>query len=404
MAPLAPTNRLDPLILISASGLPSEAVGDGFIDPSGDSGNSDSATAPTFTFAAILAPLLPPSPESQSPSVVIESEGFSAPILMVTTDALGSENTGLPGIVHRDIPAPHPPSFPTITISPAAMTKPPEKQEATAPARRSENPMQGDGEQTVAIIPMVAPVTLTSADEGGEGTAEMRTTVVELHRSHRPTPVAMDSLGEPSDNPFSVIRPRKDSGEDLTRVASVLPMEFSHDDHPDTMHGRIAARVPDLQMTSRSDVAPKEGFVGLSDNAPPLTSAHEPETPRISFLSAVRTQQGSEREVLLQLDPPSLGEVRIRLRESTEGIRGEIQVTRADVQALLESRLPELTRELHIRGLHAVSFLIVTSETGERASQVRARPGPTQVREALWFPPVRRVREINGTGRLDVRA
>lgn len=125
---------------------------------------------------------------------------------------------------------------------------------------------------------------------------------------------------------------------------------------------------------------------------------------QIADFQAINLRTGNDREILVQLDPPHLGKVQIRLQESPDGTRGEIRTQNHEALQLIQSRLPELQRQFELRGLQPIHWAIVaTSEPPERP---RDREANLHQRETpVWgIEQSRKIRGIGGNSGLDFRA
>jgi len=123
----------------------------------------------------------------------------------------------------------------------------------------------------------------------------------------------------------------------------------------------------------------------------------------------VNIRQGHDREIIVKLDPPTLGEVHLRFWQSVDGTHGEIRANHPEAHLLIQLRLPELQHLFEVRGLQPIQW--TTMLMSENHSTVKERPGMLatangDTAETQGPPPtsVRRVREIARAGRFDFEA
>jgi flagellar hook-length control protein FliK len=75
--------------------------------------------------------------------------------------------------------------------------------------------------------------------------------------------------------------------------------------------------------------------------------------------------------VLLQLDPPELGALQIRVRLTHEHLAASFWADSPEVRALLQSHFPTLNQHLSAQGFHEqhISMFLATGEFGSQAGQ-----------------------------------
>lgn len=95
----------------------------------------------------------------------------------------------------------------------------------------------------------------------------------------------------------------------------------------------------------------------------------------------VRAKDGGH-EFHLRLDPPELGEVRVRVHSSADGVRAELTVTSDAVRAMIESQIPELRQRLQDGGVTVSQFDVTTNTPG----------GDSSARNPYREPPPREAR------------
>lgn len=290
------------------------------------------------------------------------------------------------------------------------------------------NSLEGAGNSTVdpsataAALPVEIPISLnetmprstpTSAETAGQGPGMIpqgsfsdRTVVEAGHRS--PPSITPKAEGGTRLTVAAGKVAQKDErmkpGVDIPTLPVLTTRRLPPTDHIEVGPAMWAVRSSNVEPLSRPIMVESVKTDAVTGHS------HEPgdfartELSSIGPIRLLRMLQIAQNEILVQLDPPNLGEVRIHLRGSAEGVRGEIQVAKADVQAILESRLTELTRELQGRGLQVVHLAVAPRLETERETWFRSRPGLPEVGETIGSTPIRRVQEISGSGGLDVRA
>jgi hypothetical protein len=80
------------------------------------------------------------------------------------------------------------------------------------------------------------------------------------------------------------------------------------------------------------------------------------EMPAMVARTAASTRMGDEVEVRLRLDPPSLGQVRLRLTATVDGVRVQMVTQSREAAALLAESQPRLREEFSRQGLSLHSF------------------------------------------------
>lgn len=95
----------------------------------------------------------------------------------------------------------------------------------------------------------------------------------------------------------------------------------------------------------------------------------------------VRAKDGGH-EFHLRLDPPELGEVRVRVHSSADGVRAELTVASDAVRAMIESQIPDLRQRLQDGGVTVSQFDVTTNTPG----------GDSSARNPYREPPPREAR------------
>jgi flagellar hook-length control protein FliK len=104
----------------------------------------------------------------------------------------------------------------------------------------------------------------------------------------------------------------------------------------------------------------------VADGRSVATPAHQISDNWITHAD-VRSQ-GGEHEFHMRLDPPELGEVRVRVHSSGDGVRAELTVANDAVRAMIESQIPELRQRLQDGGVSVTQFDVTTNTAGGDSS------------------------------------
>lgn len=183
----------------------------------------------------------------------------------------------------------------------------------------------------------------------------------------------------PNDAPFSDTVKLTATADSLTQVMVAEPAGT----HPPQ---RTVAGVGEFE-TERKSLAVSDGSPAVDTGrvqllAPPTTSATPgqagTDTPTVSppvhqigdtwITHADLRSKGGEHEFHLRLDPPELGEVRVHVHSSADGLRAELTVSNDAVRAMIESQIPELRQRLQDGGVSVTQFNVTTNTAGGDSS------------------------------------
>jgi flagellar hook-length control protein FliK len=89
-------------------------------------------------------------------------------------------------------------------------------------------------------------------------------------------------------------------------------------------------------------------------------------------------QREGTTEFRFRVSPPEMGEIRIRLAASQQGVTAELTVANKAVQQLVEARLPELRQRLELAGI-AVNAFNVAQDGGSSRQPQRDLPRKHEV-------------------------
>ncbi|MCX7700441.1 MAG: flagellar hook-length control protein FliK [Gemmataceae bacterium] len=365
--------------------------------------NAATFASPGLNFAAVLAQLIPPvgnNPSPTNPEIVVPTVPWSATVPTVLTQHSMTLPHG-----QNAVPTVTPPTFPMLSNSLEGADSSTVDPSATAAAVPVEIPISLD-----EGMPRSSP---TSAETAGQGSAMIPQEslsdqkVVEAGQrslpSNKPTAGSGTRLTVAATK-VAETEQRMKHGVDIPTLTFSATRRLPTRDHSEVAPVLLAPRSSNFESLSRPIMVGSVTTDSIRGDSHELSNFARTELSSIGPVRLLRMLQVAQNEILVQLDPPSLGEVRIHLQGSAEGLRGEIQVARADVQAILESRLTELTRELQGRGLQVAQLAVAPRLETERETWFRSRPELPEVGESIGSTPIRRVQEISGSGGLDVRA
>jgi flagellar hook-length control protein FliK len=83
-----------------------------------------------------------------------------------------------------------------------------------------------------------------------------------------------------------------------------------------------------------------------------------------SFHSSV-SQQGTERQITIRLNPPELGKVFITFRQQDSELTGFMEVSKPQTRFEIEQTLPQIIRNLADSGIHIKRFEVILSNEGQ---------------------------------------
>lgn len=145
---------------------------------------------------------------------------------------------------------------------------------------------------------------------------------------------------------------------------------------------------------SNSNSSLNSGSEQILSQTPPLTPIEQPSTiftvdaktasppvqtlpgnpsPSVGdqILDSVRSslsQQSGNKQITIQLNPPELGKVSVKLQEQDAQITGILEVSKAQTRFEIEQALPQIIRNLTDNGIQIKRFEVVLSE-GEQSQQ-----------------------------------
>ncbi len=146
----------------------------------------------------------------------------------------------------------------------------------------------------------------------------------------------------------------------------------------------------------------------VADTRPSLTPASQIGDTWITHAEV--QSRGGDHEFRLRLDPPELGEVRVRVHSSADGVRAELTVASDAVRAMIESQIPELRQRLQDGGVSVSQFDVTTNTPGgdSSARNPYRETAPQDVRVESAMPAAKPGRTRDPTaavgGLLDVTA
>ena len=126
--------------------------------------------------------------------------------------------------------------------------------------------------------------------------------------------------------------------------------------------------------------APAAAFTGLLERTvaagPAPTNALRDPTPvdQIAEGMLVRADvvaSGGRTEFRLQLNPPNLGPVDVRIHSTPAGLRAELVSADPAVRQMIESQLPELRHRLEAAGLNVSGFDVSAGDADRRGRRER---------------------------------
>lgn len=179
-----------------------------------------------------------------------------------------------------------------------------------------------------------------------------------------------------------------------------------------------AAPVKDSNKTDGETVAP---FGTTGPTATTTTPNPADETPAPARVTAppvadqlagpiaahvqTRTVAG-ETELRIRLDPPELGEVKLKIVSTGGDVRAELHVSSEAVRRVVESQLPELRQKLDAAGVTVQRFNVTADTGGGTARDDRGERWRPPVELPPSGPPAVRPRRASvlpsATGRVDV--
>jgi flagellar hook-length control protein FliK len=125
------------------------------------------------------------------------------------------------------------------------------------------------------------------------------------------------------------------------------------------------------------------GSPGPAPHGPKVVDAARPaaevQPPReVTWSEAVRhvaseaklnLQREGAAEFRFRVSPPEMGEIRIRLAASQQGVTADLTVANKAVQQLVEARLPELRQRLELAGIAVNAFNVAQDGGSSRQPQ-----------------------------------
>lgn len=140
----------------------------------------------------------------------------------------------------------------------------------------------------------------------------------------------------------------------------------------------------------------------VAPNSPPPVAAQVSE----ALISHARVvEKGGTHEFQMRLDPPELGEVKVRLLAMGDRVEARLVVSDDAVKRLIESQLPELRQKLEAAGVSVPSFDVTTDSGGRTGGDGWDRPQPAFAPAPKSAGPLpRAARPAPSGGTLDVTA
>jgi flagellar hook-length control protein FliK len=164
--------------------------------------------------------------------------------------------------------------------------------------------------------------------------------------------------------------------------------------------------------TEQPQIAPLAANSPPAEPTPAAAPRSAPSAPAVAaqlsdaFVTHARViENGGTTEFQLRLDPPDLGEVKVRVLATGDRIEARLVVSDDAVKRLIESQLPELRQRLEAAGVSVPKFDVTTgggdANTGGRWERPDAAPAPP-LRTAI--PPRQTPRPVPSGGLIDVTA
>jgi len=119
-------------------------------------------------------------------------------------------------------------------------------------------------------------------------------------------------------------------------------------------------------------------------SAPVLDEVAETVLPQVIRGLATLVRNGTA-EMRLQLQPPDLGEIELRVRTTEAVVRGQVMVQHPEIKQLLDSQMERLRAALAEQGLELEGFDVSVGRDSRFAQADESWPGPS--RSPGTFPP-----------------
>jgi len=116
----------------------------------------------------------------------------------------------------------------------------------------------------------------------------------------------------------------------------------------------------------------------------------------------VALRDAGRAEFHFSVSPPEMGQIRVRLVTTSEGVTAELSVVSDAAREMVEARLPELRERLESAGVTVGSFS-VKQEGGARRDSSTRWDEPTKFEDAIRFAGVRTT-SVARSGLVDVTA
>lgn len=338
---------------------------------------------PPSTPAAVPIPSVPTQPMTSVPPSTVPPPAVVTPT-NATTVPVSGPNTATrfpPTITDRPAPAPAANTFPTIsTPTPVAASS------VTPPTAAVQNPVTPTANATRAAETVIVSPPAQAAQSTG---AAVPGTVVPGIESNGYLPT-FPRVAAPVVTPYPQKTGSVPPSERTVKIASDVDANS-----PTPLTSGEPTRVADATRTTTVEGAQPRSVVQQTADA--------------LIREASLTQTPGESEFRLRLNPAELGEIRIHLRSTAEGVTAHLTVAEEGVRKMIESQLPDLRQRLADAGVTVNGFNVSTdsgSNRGQSESSTLEQPFEWQVAAQQQQPAHRppKVRPATSSVGLDVTA
>ncbi len=356
---VSPAEWVVPLTAASEGGtLPEPQAGTGPAVAAGAQGLAVVPAPGADATAAVSAAVVAEGNASTTPADALGLPVEAAPGVATEAAAAVQANAAVPSgrstpTVPADGTAAAPGRTAAAVAAEGATTTPAEQLAADHSTAEANSPATRPAEQGTG------PANLTQQPEGAEP---------RQGQPEAPAPAAHPRSSEPvmteRYTPARGVAPEPSSAEANPAPQATAAVETQAQPGPSAASRRTQP-LPGADTIQQVEVTPEPGPAGAARVAPPAPTQPAPVADQIADAVTGGSVQAGRR-VVVRLDPPELGSVRVTVRADGDGVRGVIEVDSARTLAEVERQTAALVERLADQGLTLRRMDVVLNDSTER--------------------------------------